>query len=472
MGIIRLIRVMLARWAVVLSVFIIAAAAGFAVAYYAPVTYSATAVVMVESRADPVVGGMQIMTPNFLVTQADVIKSTRVSNKVIRNLKLGENPALREQFKDSQAQGTYDEWLSRLLQKNLLTEPGRGSNVIRVTYASSDARFSALMANAFVTAYLDAVQEMRLEPAKRYSSFFEDRSKDLRENVEKAQAKLSAFQREKGVIATDERQDIEIAKLNELQAQVLQVQAQAIEATSRQTQNQASADRTQEVLNSGIVTSIKSEIIRQDTKLIELTSRLGERHPQVIDTRSALADLRNKLDTEVGRVGGSVAVSTKITKQRENELKSALELQRAKVLRMKQTRDEIAVMQRDVEATQRAYDGVQLRFNQSSLESQNPQSSMSILNLAEIPNETKTQIFMKNAIKALLAALGLGLLAGFIRELFDKRIRSVEDIQTAINLPVLGILPGPDKKVWFRTKRSATRQLRVLRLLPLTTGRP
>jgi polysaccharide biosynthesis transport protein len=472
MGIIRLIRVILARWVIVLTVFILAAVAGFTIAYYAPVTYSATAVVMVESRADPVVGGMQIMTPNFLVTQADVIKSTRVSNKVIRNLKLSENTALREQFKDSQAQGTYDEWLSRLLQKNLLTEPGRGSNVIRVTYTSSDARFSALMANAFVTAYLDAVQEMRLEPAKRYSSFFEDRSKDLRENVEKAQAKLSAFQREKGVIATDERQDIEIGKLNELQTQVLQVQAQAIEATSRQTQSQASADRTQEVLNSGIVTSIKSEIIRQDTKLIELTSKLGERHPQVIDTRNALADLRNKLDTEVGRVGGAVGVSTKITKQRENELKSALELQRAKVLRMKQTRDEIAVMQRDVEATQRAYESVQLRFNQSSLESQNPQSSMSILNLAEIPNETKTQIFMKNAIKAMLAAAGLGLLAGFIREFFDKRIRSVEDIQTTINLPVLGILPGPDKRVWFRTKRSANRQLRVLRLLPLTNGRP
>jgi polysaccharide biosynthesis transport protein len=470
MGIARIFRVILARWMIVLSVFVIAAVIGCVIAYNAPVNYSATAVVMVESRSDPVVGGMQIMTPNFLVTQADVIKSTRVGNKVIKNLKLGENSALRDQFKESQAQGSYEEWLSRLLQKNLVTEPGRGSNVIRVSYISSDARFSALMANAFVSAYLDAVQEMRLEPAKRYSSFFEDRSKELRENVEKSQARLSGFLREKGVIATDERQDIEIAKLNELQTQVLQAQAQAIEANSRQAQNKISVDRTQEVLSSALVSSIKTEINRLETRLVEITSRLGDRHPQVVETRSALADLRKKLDVEISRVSGSVGVMTKITQQRESELKSALELQRGKVLRMKQTRDEIAVMQRDVEATQRAYDAVQLRFNQSSLESQNPQSSMSVLNLAEIPNETKMQIFLKNAAKALLFAAGLAVLSAFLREFFDKRVRSAEDISNALNLSVLGILPGPDKSSWFRRKKLSNKMW-VLRQLPLAVGK-
>ena len=472
MGITRLLRVLLARWIVVLTVFVIAALAGGAAAYFAPVNYSATAVVMVETRADPVAGGgMLIMTPNFLVTQADVIKSSRVSNKVIKNLKLGENTALRAQFKDSQAQGSYDEWLSRLLQRNLVTEPGRGSNVVRVTYTSSDARFSALMANAFVTAYLDAVLEMRLEPAKRYSSFFEDRSKESRDNVEKAQSRLSSFLKEKGVISAIERQDIEIAKLNELQSQVLQVQAQSIEAASRQSQAQNATDRTQEVLSSGIVTSIKSEAMRLETKLVELSARLGDRHPQVIDTRAALADVRSKLEIEMTRVTGAVGVSAKITKQRETELRNALEAQRAKVLRMQQTRDEIAVMQRDVEATQRLYDGVQQRFNQSTLESQNPQSSMSVLNLAEIPNETKTQIFTKNAIKALLVALGLAVAAGFAWEFFDKRVRAPEDILNTINLPVLGILPGSQKYRWFRRKGPTDQQMRLLRGLPLTVGR-
>jgi polysaccharide biosynthesis transport protein len=466
MAIARLFKIILARWAIVLFVFIVAAAAGVGYAYYMPVSYSATAVVMVESRTDPVAGGMQIMSPNFLTTQVDVIKSSRVSNKVISALKLDTNPTLREQFKVSAAQGSYEEWLSRLLQKNLIAEPGRGSNVIRVSYISAEARFSALMANAFVAAYLDSILEMRVEPAKRYSNFFDDRSKVLRENVEKAQATLSSFQKSKGVVGVDDRQDLEISKLNELQAQLLQVQALAIESASRQSQSQQSADRTQEVLSSGIVTSIKSEIIKLETRLLELLSRLGDKHPQVIETRGALADLKSKLEIETRRVTGSVGISNTITKQRELELRTALEAQRAKVLRMKQTRDEIAVMQRDVESAQRAYDGVQTRFNQSSLESQNQQSNISVLNQAEIPNETKAQIFLKNAIKALIAALGIALLAGFVREFFDRRVRSVQDILPAVNLPVIGIMPSPDNARWFKRSKPSLHQSRLLRQQP------
>jgi polysaccharide biosynthesis transport protein len=220
------------------------------------------------------------------------------------------------------------------------------------------------------------------------------------------------------------------------------------------------------VLSSSLVASIKSEIIKIETKLLELTSRLGEKHPQVIETRAALADLKGKLDIETRRVTGSVGVSNTITKQRETELRAAVEAQRAKVLRMKQTRDEIAVMQKDVEAAQRAYDGVQTRLNQSTLESQNQQSNISVLNQAEVPNETKTQIFLKNAAKALIAALGLALLAGFVREFFDRRVRSVMDIQPALNLPVIGIMPRPDKSSWLKGSMPSLQQSRLLRQLP------
>jgi polysaccharide biosynthesis transport protein len=471
MGISRLLKVILARWKIVLLVFILAGAIGVAVAYQLPTSYSANAVVMIESKADPVAGVAQIMAPNFLTTQVDVIKSTRVSNKVITALKLQENPTLRAQFSESAAQGTYEEWLSRLLQKNLVAEPGRGSNVVRITYTSSDARFSALMANAFVAAYLDAVLEMRIEPAKRYSSFFDDRSKALRENLEKSQAKLSEFQKTKGVVTTDERQDIELAKLNELQGQLLQVQAQAIESSSRQTQSQQAADRTQEVLNNGLITGIRQEIIKQETKLLELTTRLGDNHPQVIETRNGLADLRQKVESETRRITSSVGVSNTINRQRESDIRAALEAQRAKVLRMRQTRDEISVMVRDVEAAQRAYDGVQQRFNQSSLESQNQQSNISVLNQAEIPNETKSQIFMKNAAKALIAALGLALLSGLIKEFFDRRVRSLEDISSIVELQVIGIMPAPARRAWFRRTRPTLQQSRLLRQLPNHAGR-
>jgi polysaccharide biosynthesis transport protein len=128
-------------------------------------------------------------------------------------------------------------------------------------------------------------------------------------------------------------------------------------------------------------------------------------------------------------------------------------------------------MQRDVEVTQRAYEAVQTRYSQSSLESQNQQSNVSILNLAEIPNETKVQIFGKNAIKALLAAAGLALLAGFTREFFDKRLRSVDDIANSSGLPLLGVLPKPEKRRLFKRKKSMNQLPWILRQPPPIVAR-
>ena len=466
MGIERIIRVLLARWKILISVFLVAGVIGVAIAYKMPKTYIASAVVVVESRVDPVVGVSQLMAPNFLATQVDIIRSSRVSNKVIKGLNLTENPTLKQQYQEAKTELTFLEWLAGLLQKNLLAEPGRGSNVVRVSYASTEPRFSALMANAFVAAYLDSVLEMRIEPARRYSTFFDDRSKVLRDNLEKAQAKLSEAQKQKSIVDSDGKQDSQLAKLSELEAQLLAVQALAIESSSRQAQSQQSADRTQEVLASGLISGIKQEIFRQEAKLQELGSRLGDNNPQVIDVKNNLAEMRSKLDIETKRVTSSVGITATINRQREAELKAAVAAQRAKVLELKLTRDDLSFMQRDVEAAQRAYDGVQQRYNQSSLESENQQTNISVLNQAEIPNETTTQILIKNGAKALIAALGLAVLCALVKEYFDKRVRVVQDISAIPELLVIGVMPGPDGKGFFKRKVPSLQRARLLRQLP------
>ncbi|MBL3200653.1 chain length determinant protein EpsF, partial [Klebsiella pneumoniae] len=70
----------------------------------------------------------------------------------------------------------------------------------------------------------------------QYASWFAGQSKALREGLEKAQSKLSAFQQESGIVATDERLDIENARLAELSSQYTAIQAQRSDSSSRQAQ--------------------------------------------------------------------------------------------------------------------------------------------------------------------------------------------------------------------------------------------
>jgi polysaccharide biosynthesis transport protein len=459
MNIARLIQVILARWKIAILAFVLAAIVGITVAYFVPKMYTSQATVVVDAKTDPVAGVAQIMTPNYLMTQVDIIKSTRVSNRVIKQLKLDQNQALRSQYTESKIQTTFDEWLSTLLQRALVAEAGRGSNVIKISYTSADSKFSALMANAFVRSYLDTILEMRIEPARQYAEFFDDRSKKLRE----------AYQKEKGLIGSDERTDIENSKLTELSQQLLQAQAAAIDAASRQKQAQIASDRSQEVLSNSLINGFKSDLAKQETRYQELISKYGDAHPQVIEAQVTIRDIKAKIEFETKRISGASVVTTSISRQKETEIKAALDGQRSKVLKLKEVRDDLTVLQRDLENSQKVYDNVQQRLNQSTLESQNQQSNVSVLSQAEVSNESSNQIFLKNAAKALAASVGVAFLMAFVMEFFDKRIRVLEDVSESIDLPVIGVMPKPDKAGFFGRTKPTPLQRRLLRQLPRPT---
>jgi uncharacterized protein involved in exopolysaccharide biosynthesis len=199
-----------------------------------PKKYVGTASVVVDIKPDPISGLTQaLMTPGLLATQVDIISSERVTRRVIRALKLTEVPAIREDWSSDTAGENIDieTWLVAALQKRLDVKPSRESSVINIEYGAPDPKFAAGMANAYAQAYLDTVLDLRVDPAKRFNSFFDARAKDARDALEKAQNRLSEFQREKGVVMTDERMDIENQRLNELTSQYVMVQSLSAESS-------------------------------------------------------------------------------------------------------------------------------------------------------------------------------------------------------------------------------------------------
>ena len=112
------------------------------------------------------------------------------------------------------------------------------------------------------------------------------------------------------------------------------------------------ADRLQEVVNNPNLAAIRADITRAEGRLQELMSRLGDNHPQVIEAKASIASLRTRLDTETRRVTGTFSSVNNINRQREVEIRAALEAQRARVIRMRTAREEGAVLVRDVEPGQ------------------------------------------------------------------------------------------------------------------------
>jgi chain length determinant protein EpsF len=422
-----------------------------------PKSYTATASVVVDSsKPDPLAAVLYAggANPSLMATQADVIQSDRVALKVVRNLKLNENPQIREQWQDATGgEGTIEQWLASVFQKAMDVKPSRDSNVLTLTYKARDPKFAAALANAFVSAYLETNLEMRVEPARLYSSFFDQRAKEARETLEKAQTKVSDFQKEKGIIASDERLDVENARLNELSSQYVGLQSLASDSGSRQAAARgATSDRMQEVLNNPLISSLKADQARLNARLQELTSRLGDKNPQVIETRANLADLKTRIDAETVKVTASLGIANNINQQRAGDIKAQLEAQRTKVLQMKAVRDDGAVLQRDVENAQRTYDQIQQRLNQTTMESLATTSNVSVLSQAVAPVEPTSPKLLLNMVVALFAGTLLAVGVVVAMEMLDRRVRSIEDVAFAVGLPIIGVLPSPKAKRLFGKK--------------------
>jgi uncharacterized protein involved in exopolysaccharide biosynthesis len=224
-----------------------------------PRTYVARASVLVDRNGE-VLG--------FTETQADIIRSTKVAQRVISELKLADNPKVREDFqKDTGGTGRIEDWLAEGILKKLKVDWSQ-SSVIDIKYSASDAQLAAAVANGFARGYVQTIQDLAVEPTRDSAAWFDDQLKGLRTTLNDAQAKLTQYQRDKGIVSADERYDVENARLTELSTQLLTAQNQAQDAAIRQQQARSfagsgtSPENMPEVMANPFIQSHKSQILR------------------------------------------------------------------------------------------------------------------------------------------------------------------------------------------------------------------
>lgn len=417
-----------------------------------PKKYTATTALVVDSKSsDPLMGAMlpSQMMPGYLATQVDIINSQRVAQRVVALIGMDQVPLIQDQWREAtQGQGDIRVWLADLLTKSLEVKPSRESSVINVSYTGTDPQFAAAIANAFAQAYVETNLELKVEPARQYAQWFNDRTKGLRDDLEAAQRKLSEYEQTNGIIAGDGRFDVESSRLAELNSQLVMVQGQRADSRSRQSQAGA-AESLPEVMANPLISGLKSDVARLEAQRGQLLGRLGANHPEVAKVDAEISSLKQRVATEIQRVASSLGTTTRISAAREAEIAAAVEEQKTRVLELKAHRDQIAVLQRDVENAQRAYDLVTQRLAQTSLESQTQQTNVAVLTPAVAPlNHSSPKLALNLVLSVFLGSL-LGVGVALLLELIDQRVRGEEDLLQLVGVPLLGVVPSAARRSRF-----------------------
>jgi chain length determinant protein EpsF len=422
------------------------AAAGVSLAL--PKSYEARALLLVDATREEQSLSNVLVPPRerigYMQTQTDILTSERVARRAVRDLELAQDPALREAFAESGATGSIEAWLAETLRRKLEIDTSQ-SNVIGLRYGSPDPELAARVVNGFAQAYIDTMLELRVEPTRQAALWFDEQLKSLRASLEQAQERLTRYHRQEGILSVDERSDVENARLADLSAQLVKAEEQAIELRTRERQARAAladggAERLPEVLASEAVRTLKADLARGAAALEELATQYGPRHPQHRRRAAENAELRARLAAEAGRVVAGIAHSRRQAERRVAELRAALEAQRARLLELKEGRNQLAVLARDAETAQRTYETALQRAVVSQVESRASQTNVALLNPAVAPRKPARPKVVLNIALALAAGTLLGAGLVVLLEMFDRRVHTRADLAEASAVPLLGEL--------------------------------
>ena len=463
----QFILVIRARWRIAFGIFGFIVVAAVAASLILPKQYTATASVVANAKPDPVAGIVypELLSSGYIATQVDIISSERVAKLVVKTLKLDRSPEVQRQWREStEGRGDLASWLAEGLQKRLVVAPSRDSNVVNISVKWPDPRTAAGLASAFAQAYIDTNVELQVDPARQYASWFDERSRALRTDLEVKQKRLSDYQRQTGIVATDERLDIENARLAELSTELVSIQAQRQDSQSRQRQVKGDNETLPEVLQSPLVSGLWANLSQAEAKLQDIATNLGKNHPDYKTTEAEIASLRDRIAQETAKIVASLSNTTQVNLRRENDISAALDAQKTRVLELKQQHDQAADLQNDVVMAQRNLDAVNQRLAQSSLESQTQQTSVVLLNPAVEPLKHSSPKLFVNTVLGLFLGTILGVGAALFLEIRNPLVRTDAELVQLLSVPVIGKIsymkPEVDKKAqprlraWFRLRHA------------------
>lgn len=401
----------------------------FGVALLQPRQYTAASSILVDlSQPDPTNDEQVSNAPvidSIIGTQVDVISSSAVLEEVARKSGLADDPKLGETPED-RIQAAIG-----LLRQQLAINTGKGSNVIRLSYTSTNPQYSADIVNQIVDVFLVKQVDLRADSAQSNARWLQDRTKDVQKRLETAQARLSEYQRQHGIVGVD-RMDLEGDATRNLTTQLVQAQADAAEANSR-----SGSINDPEVAKASIVQDLEREAGLQAGKVAELSKTLGPNHPTMVAANAQLSALRSELASARATQTRSLTAASGAASRREAELRSKLAQQQKKMIGLSELQDELVVLQRDVDAAQKTYDTVRQRYNEATLKSSISQANASRLDRASpplLPSKPNLLLWFVAAVFLALFA-GFGLVAGL--ELLQPRVRTASGTAKMADIEVI-----------------------------------
>lgn len=475
------------RWSI-LGLALVAAIIGLINAASATSIYQAHTRLLVKFN-QPNISSVQQFEPLplhwlFFQTQADIIQSRAVAERVVEKLRLdmppkanttgppaGEARASAVSSWRASVRGWLDEaktWLPAELKPPsrppldeearhaalvnsvlgaLSVEGGKESEVLIVRYVSADPEMAAKLANAFAEGYIEFGLESRISNVQQATSWLGRRIEELRRRTADSEDALRKFQAQEDLVDTGSREQIISAKLGSITAELVRAQARRNEAEARYGQvkqfltKDSDYESIARVMNNPIVGEAMRVKTDLERRVSELSERYGPKHPKLISANAELVEANKTLKAEVGKAISSARKEYELAAAQEREFTAMIAEQQNQMRNVSGKAFQLKQLEREVEANRHLYETFLARFKEADVAAEYDVPSARIIDRATTPNTPFKPNRKRMVLIAVLLGLAIGILLAFLREHLDNTFKTKDDVEQWLQLPVIGMLP-------------------------------
>ncbi|MEI9405992.1 GumC family protein [Mesorhizobium argentiipisi] len=428
-----------------------------------PALYSSTAQIIIDPQDLQVVTNdvnPSRISPDGGITQVESQVSVAQSNGVLLRAIAATDLTHNPEFN---GQGVLDRWLGMVfgsddgdrtaetldaLRRRLAVKRDDKVLVLNIIVTAKSADLAAKLANAIAQAYLDDQAAARSKAAADASDAISARLEDQRKRVEQAANAVETYKAEHNMVmaAGNLVSDQELTDLN-TQLTAAQTRTAQLKAQVDQLRRQGSApDATSEAMRSPVIASLRAQEATLVDQISQFGTALGPRHPSMISAQQQLSDLRKLISRELGRLVAAAETDYERALANQKELEAKMASLKGKSLDTDQASVKLRELQRDLDAVRTVYANY-LQRAQETREQTNVNSTNARIISQAMPALKKSWPPKGLLVfGAIFGGLALGIGMALIAEYLSPTVLSANQMQSAIEAPVLGVLPGRGRR--------------------------
>jgi len=413
-------------------------------------SYRASAQVLVESETMKVLNIQDVLSTDtrdlqYVNTQVKLLQSQALIRSAAEAMKLADDRLFLEYL-------PTDADTVRALEKCLTVAAERNSRLIRITAVHSSPEMAARLANGVAEEYIRQDRHRKMSASMEAVTWLLQQAEEIKPKLAKSEAAMSEYRQANHAVSVEERQNIVVDKLKEINIALTRAHADRLVAETEWNLVETAIKTGRKPLEIALVADteqVKGLLQKRGDRQVALATllqRYKEEYPSVVAAQAELKVTEDKLAAACEAAIRGIQEKHQLANVKEDNLKVALHEQEQEALKLDRTLTAYNALKRNAEADRALYDSILTRIKETSVAAKIETTNVRLVDPATPPKLPAG--LRKLFVLAGSAAFGLvfgAFLCLFTERLSDK-IKDYHDLES-LGAPALGMIPRVRSKL-------------------------